>query len=326
MSGARPGSLLMNWSIPIPPLVRRAALVAAVVSVAGCGAIKTMALKSVAKSLSETGDTITSHDDPDLVEDAMPFTLTFYESFVAELPRFEPILTATCGLYTQYAFGFVAPKGEAMQWENFDESKVISERALRLAIRGRGYCWRGLEEKFRGVTAALKDNPDTALRRAKREHVPLLYWSAASLGAAISAGGLSHPELLNNWPTVRALAERALVLDESWNTGALHELMITVESQGELFGGSEERARKHFARAVEIQQGLSPGPHVALAMGVVRAKQDKAEFEKLMKEALAMDPDKNPTQRLVVLITQRRAKVLLAHIDDLFLLPRPSSR
>ncbi len=274
---------------------------------------------------SETGDTITSHDDPDLIEGAMPFTLTLYESLLAEIPKHEPLLTATCGLYTQYAFGFVAPKGEAMQWDNFDESQVINERALRLAIRGRDYCWRGLEVKFRGVSAALKDNPETALRRAERKHVPLLYWSAASLGAAISAGGLNHPELLNNWPTVRTLAERALALDDAWGNGSLHELMITVESQGEMLGGSEERARKHFARAVEIQKGRSPGPHVALAMGVVKAKQDRAEFEKLLKEAIAMDPDKNPSQRLVVLITQRRAKVLLASIDKLFA-PRPFLR
>ena len=37
-----------------------------------------------------------------------------------------------------------------------------------------------------------------------------------------------------------------------------------------------------------------------------------------MKEALSMDPDKNPTQRLVVLITQKRARMLLANIDYLF--------
>jgi PIN domain nuclease of toxin-antitoxin system len=32
-----------------------------------------------------------------------------------------------------------------------------------------------------------------------------------------------------------------------------------------------------------------------------------------------MDPEKNPSNRLIVLITQRRARTLLAHIDDMFL-------
>ena len=303
--------------MPAAAGVRRLLLIPALVMVTACGAVKSMAMKSVASTLSETGN-IASHNDPDTIEAAIPPFLVTFESLAESLKEYEPIHTATCALYTQYAFGFVAPKGEALQWEKFDESKELNERALRLATRGRDYCWHGLEVKLRGVSDALKKSPETALRGAKREHVPLLYWSAASLGAAISAGGLSHPELLNQWPVVRVLAERALALDETWNKGALQELMITVESQGETFGGSEERARKYFARAVELQEGLSPGPHVALAMGVVKSKGDRAEFEKLMKAALSMDPDKNPTQRLIVLITQKRARVLLANIDYLF--------
>ena len=306
--------------MPAAAGVRRLVLIPALVAAASCGAVKSMAMKSVASTLSETGN-IASHNDPETIEAAIPPFLVMFESLADSLKEFEPIHTATCALYTQYAFGFIAPKGEALQWDDFEKSKELNERALRLATRGRDFCWRGLEMKFRGVSAALQKTPETALPRAKREHVPLLYWSAASLGAAISAGGLNHPELLNQWPVVRVLAERALALDEAWNQGALHELMITVESQGEVLGGSEDRARTHFARAVELQQGLSPGPHVALAMGVVKNKQDRAEFEKLMKAALSMDPEKNPTQRLIVLITQRRAKVLLAHIDDLFLAP-----
>ncbi len=301
-------------------------VLASALGLSGCGLLKTMAVKTVANTLSESGDTITAHDDPQLIADAIPFTLTLYESLLESVPRHEPLLRTTCALYAQYAFGFVAAEAEAIQWDDFDRSKEINERALRLAVRGRDFCWRGLEVRFRGIAEALKRDPAAALRRAKREHVPLLYWSAASLGAAVSAGGLNHPELLNNWPTVRVLAERALALDETWNHGALHELMVTVESQGEAFGGSEARARRHFARAVEIQKGLSPGPHVALAMGVVKSKQDRAEFERLMKEALAMDPNANPSQRLVVLITQRRAKVLLDHVDDMFVGLRARSR
>lgn len=306
--------------MPAAAGVRRLLLIPALVAVASCGAVKSMAMKSVASTLSETGN-IASHNDPDTIEAAIPTFLVTFESLAESLKDFEPIHTATCSLYTQYAFGFIAPKGEAMQWEEFEKSKEINERALRLALRGRDFCWEGLEVRFRGVTQALRNRDAAALRRAKREHVPLLYWSAASLGASISAGGLNHPELVNQWPVVRVLAERALALDETWNQGALHELMITVESQGETLGGSEERARKHFARAVELQKGLSPGPHVALAMGVVKTNQNRAEFEKLLKEALAMDPDKNPSQRLVVLITQKRAKMLLENIDYLILQP-----
>ena len=173
--------------------------------------------------------------------------------------------------------------------------------------------------RYPGATARLRDTPVSTLARATKAHIPLLYWSASSLAAAISIGGLDTPELLIDWPMVRAFAERALALDETWNRGALHELMIAIESPGDALGGSEARARQHFARAVELQQGLSPGPYVSLAMGIVKAKQDRGEFERLLKQALAVDPERDPGNRLVILLTQRRARLLLAHIDDLIL-------
>jgi len=46
--------------------------------------------------------------------------------------------------------------------------------------------------------------------------------------------------------------------------------------------------------------------------------QDKAEFTRLLNEALAIDPEKNPSMRLVTLITQRRARALLDQVNTLF--------
>jgi hypothetical protein len=302
-------------------------LALALIGSGGCGLVKPMLLKSVANTLSGPGGVVNSHNDPDTVEGALDFALLTNESILAQIPEHEPLLVATCSQYTQYAFGFIQPKAEALQFDDFEKSQVLSARAFRLAVRGRDYCWRALEVKFKGITARLKADPVMAVRKARREHVPLLYWSAASLGAAISLGGVDHPELTIDWPIVRALAERALELDETWNRGALHELLITVEGQGETLGGSEERARKHFARAVEIQQGLSPGPYVALAMSWVKGHQLRDEFEKLLKQAIDIDPEKDPANRLPTLLTRQRATVLLAHIDEIILKhPGPDAR
>ena len=304
-------------------IARAVAVFVAIVVLTGCATVNTLAVKGVASTLSAGGDTVTSHDDPDLIAGAMPFALMLHESLLASVPTHEPLLTTTCSLLTQYAFGFVAADAETLQRDDYDRSKRLNDRAFRLAERGRHYCWRGLEVKFRGIGQALKADPVRALERAKKENVALLYWSAASLGAAISTGGIEHPELLIDWPVVRALAERALALDETWNNGSIPELMVTVESQGDALGGSEERARRYFARAVEIQRGLSPGPYVALATGVVKSKQDRGEFNTLLDQALAIEPEKDSSHRLVTLITQKRARLLLDRIGDLFLEPAP---
>lgn len=302
-------------------LAYAAMIVAGAASIAGCATISSLAVKGVASSLSAGGGTVTAHNDPELIAGALPFALMLHESLLASIPRHEPLLTTTCSLYTQYAIGFVTADAEAWQRDDYERSRQQTDRALRLAERGKSYCWRGLEVAFPGISETLRTGQSRALARAKAEHVELLYWSAASLGAAISAGGFDHPELLIDWPTVRSLAERALALNETWNNGAIVELMIAVESQGETLGGSEARARRYFARAVEIQRGLSPGPYLALATGVVKSKQDRVEFAALLEQALAIDPETDPDRRLPTLITQKRARLLLDRIDDLFLEP-----
>jgi predicted anti-sigma-YlaC factor YlaD len=64
---------------------------------------------------------------------------------------------------------------------------------------------------------------------------------------------------------------------------------------------------------------------VALAEAVAVPRQDRAEFESLLKQAIALDPDAQPESRLVNLILQRRARWLLSRIDELFLPALPPS-
>jgi len=291
-------------------------LASILVGLTGCSVIKKAAIKNVASTLSGSGDSFASDNDPELIRGAIPFALKTYESLLESVPKHEPLLIAACSGFTQYAFAFVQTDADVLGEAHHEESKALRERAVKLYIRGKDYCVRGLDARFKGIEAKLQKDPEAALKQADKKDVPLLYWTAASWGAALSAS--MRPDLTIDFPIVRALIERALALDEGWGNGSLHETMITIESLGEALGGSETRAREHFARAVELQKGQSAGPYVALAMGISVTKQDRAEFEKLLNQALAVDPDKVPVLRLQNLITQRRARALLDHIDTLF--------
>jgi predicted anti-sigma-YlaC factor YlaD len=113
--------------------------------------------------------------------------------------------------------------------------------------------------------------------------------------------------------------KRALALDENFEQGAIHEAMIAIEAVPPEMGGSVERAQEHFDRAVEISKGAKPGPFVTLAETVAVMKQDRKEFEDLLNRALAIDPEKNQSARLVTILIQRKARALLAKEDELFL-------
>jgi predicted anti-sigma-YlaC factor YlaD len=117
---------------------------------------------------------------------------------------------------------------------------------------------------------------------------------------------------------VRVLLARALELDEAWEAGAIHEALIAIEGVPAIAGGSARRARAHFDRAVELSGGQSAFAYVTLASSVAQPARDRAEFERLLRQALAIDASTRPTTRLANLIAQKRARFLLARAGSLF--------
>ena len=295
---------------------RLTALAVLTIGLSACS-LKSMAVKTVADALSESGDVFSRDDDPDLVRDAVPFAMKLYESLLDTIPRHGPLLVATCSGFTQYAYAFLETDAIVLGDARHEEARDLRNRALRLYLRGRDYCLRAMEVRFRGITPKLLNDPVAAVAPARRQDVEMLYWTAASWGAAISLG-VDRPDVAVDFPVVRALAERALGLDETWSHGAIHELMISLDSLPEALGGNPARARTHFDRAVALQKGLSPGPYVALATGVAVPARNRAEFESLLKRALEIEPGDDMSNRLATLITQRRARALLEQVDARF--------
>jgi len=168
------------------------------------------------------------------------------------------------------------------------------------------------------VSRQLSLNPQAAVKRFRAKDVPPVFWTAAAWGSAIALGK-DRAELVADLPAVRAMIERGLVLDEGYEGGALHEAMILLEALPPAMGGSPERARRHFDRAVELSHGALPGPFLTYAQSISVMNQDRAEFRSLLERALAIDPARDSLQRLQTLVTQRRARMLLGREDDLFL-------
>jgi tetratricopeptide (TPR) repeat protein len=283
---------------------------------AGCSA-RGIAVNALANAMSASGDGFATEDDPELVRDAAPFALKTMESLLAERPDHQGLLLALTAGFTQYGYAFIETEAIPLQDREPREYRRRMDRALRMYLRARDYGLRLLELRQPGLTEGLRSIPDSAVTVLEAEDVPAMYWTAAAWGAAIGAG-LDDPALVADFPAVRALFRRGLALDPDFEDGALHEAMIALESVSPLMGGSAERAREHFERAVELADGQKAGPYVSLAGGLVVAEQDRREFERLLEMALAVDPDAAPRLRLANLIAQRRARYLLDRADYLF--------
>jgi predicted anti-sigma-YlaC factor YlaD len=293
-------------------------LLALAVATSGCS-VRKFAINKLGDSLANSGTTFASDNDPEFVGQAIPFSLKLIEGLLAESPKHRGLLFAAASGFTQYSYVYVQQSSEEIESEDVNKSAALSARARNLYLRARDYGLRGLETKHRDFTAALRKDPKFAVRVMRASDVPLLYWTAAGWGAAISLSK-DQPELVAEQPQVEALIDRAYQLNPDYEYGAIDQFLISYESarQGAQ-GDSAARSKMHFDRAVALTKGQMASPFVSYAEAVSVQKQNKAEFESLLKQALAVDPDSRPEWRLSNLVMQHRARWLLSREDALFL-------
>jgi predicted anti-sigma-YlaC factor YlaD len=299
---------------------RTLALIAIVIAT-GCSTLKHTAVDTLGDALAGSGTTFSSDDDPQLVAAAAPFSLKLMESLLAERPQHRGLLLAAASGFTQYAFAFVQQEADETTEKDFAAGSALRTRARRLYLRARDYGLRGLEATHAGFSSRVRADPRAAVKLAVADDVPLLYWTAASWGAAISLSK-DNADLVGDLGIVEALIDRAAELNERFDHGAIHAFLITYEmSRAAGEGDPVDRARRHFDRAMELSDRHQAAPLVTLAEAVAIPRGQRAEFESLLKTALAIDADARPEWRLVNLVMQRRARWLLSRIDDLFLPP-----
>jgi predicted anti-sigma-YlaC factor YlaD len=280
--------------------------------------IKKMAVKGMADQLSSGPDVFSTDEDPELVRDAVPFGLKTMETLLQTLPEHRGLLLGLCRGFTQYSYAFVQADADAIEATNYARAEEIRVRARKLFVRARDYGLRGLEVDYKGITRQLSMSPDSAAARVGARGVPLLFWTAAAWGSAISLGK-DQPELVADLPAVRSMMSRGVQLDEGYEQGAMHEALILLDALPPAMGGSPARARQHFDRAVALSHGTRPGPYVTMASSIDVMTQNRKEFRELLHKALAIDPNREPNARLQTIVTQQKAQALLARESELFL-------
>jgi len=305
-----------RWDAVKIPGVLGASLLALTLT-CGCS-IKKFAINKLGDALAQGGSTFSSDDDPELVKAAVPFSLKLIESLLAESPHHHGLLLAAASGFTQFAYAFVQPDADELKDQDLAAADLLYARARKLYRRARDYGLRGLEARHTGFATELRKQPKQAVQSATRRDVPLLFWTAAAWGAAISISK-DDPAMIADQLIVEALIDRALELDESFDHGAIHAFLISYEMvrQGAK-GDAAERARRHFDRAMTLANGNAAGPLVSLAESVSVEKQSRAEFESLLQRALVVNLNAAPSSRLANLVAQRRARWLLARADELF--------
>ena len=315
--------------------------------------INQFATRLVANALTGNGggSVFTSDDDPEFISYALPFALKTFESLLESDPENVGLIEATAGGYISYANGFLQSPAELMDYDQNPEKEKLLLRAAAMYRRGGSYASRGLEILYPGFESSFsKGDWNSAFKGLESDALPFLYWKAASILGEFSIDSF-NPELMVAVPSSVALAVKALELNENYQNGALHDLFISIFANlptsliykstdltnnfsvkkvlsgyysvhGLLFEtmSIEDQAVYHFNMSVSISKGLNAGSYVSLSSLFIN-NQDLSGFEKALNDALAIDLDLFPENRLQNIISQRKASWLLNHKEDYFFIP-----
>jgi len=281
--------------------------------VASCSP-KHAAVSMLADNVTSGDGVMVTDDDPELVREALPFGLKVYESLLVEVPEHEGLLEALAKGYTAYGY-LLQHESDMIDARDLTRARHLRARAALHYRRGRDFALKALDLRHPGFAAALRDTPDEVLAATTEADLNALYWAGASWAAAVSVAK-DDMVLVGDLPLAGKLVGRVLALDEDYDAGRAHEFFIAYE--GSRPNGNAADARAHYWRALALSDGKRASVHLALAESVVLREQDLSEFQALIDAALAVDPESQPSLRLVNTIARQRAAWLRTRLPDLF--------
>jgi hypothetical protein len=287
------------------------------------GAINRFTVNSTAPVLKLGSAAIDSEGDVVLAREAAPASLKTVESFSIVSPNNPFLLEVLANGFAQYTFGFLEDDLEVMgQDESEPRQKLVDrctylyDRSYAFAVRLASLTDKKFEEALKGDTRTLEDELNR--RFGDEDDAPGLYWAGLALGSAINL----HRDDMNrvaDLPKAIALLERAHFLDPKYfHHGAALTLGVIFSSQGKAMGGDPDKAKKLFDEAINGTDGKFLMARVLYARFYATVTQDRALFEKTLREVLATPVDIWPEQRLANTLAKRRAARYLAQVEDLF--------
>lgn len=271
-----------------------------------CGSIDRYAVRTTASMLERGRKAALEEPDYQLGRDAVASQLKLIEAMLVTDPGNIALRRLVAEGFGGYAFLFV--------------EDAEPERAKGLYLRGRDHALAALGEKavFRGLKDKSIDDLEKALKWAKKEDVPDLFWAGFGWGGFVNLSK-DDSAALADLPKVVLLMKRVYELDPSFHFGGADLFFgVYYASRPPMLGGDTAKAKTHFEWAHKITRGHYLMTHVLNARWYAVATQDRELFKQLLTKVLESPAGVLPDARLTDEAAKKKAAQLLEKIDDFF--------
>ena len=301
----------------------------------GCS-IKQMAFNGIADTLApfpaskpdasggiDAAAALTGEDDITLVAEVFPTVLKTYEILHRSNPKHRGLAVMSGSLYIMYANAFVQTPADYIPETQFQRKNLEYLRAKKFYLRGAGYVMESLNGAYKGFAEAMaqytEDTGAAFLMRCRTADVESLYWAACGILGAFSLDPMDT-DTFSAVPGAVAMLERAAELDLAFNDGAIWETLAAFYAAApDSLGGGMEKADAAYRKALELSSGQRPSVYILYAQSFCVPTQDSVGFDEALENALAIDPDTQPNNKLTIALSQEKARWLQNMKGDYFL-------
>jgi hypothetical protein len=285
--------------------VEKLSIVCVLLFLASCAVHKKMTTIGAASLVEDVAKASYKQSDLRVIREGMPAYLMLMDGMVEGWPDSDRLLLAAAQAYSSYAAAFVG-----------DEDAAFREVLLQ---RAKTYALKALE--LRGVSAPLAspfEQFERQVGRMSTADMPYVFWSASCWGNWIAARSTTIAALAE-LPRAETLMRKALALDETYYYGGPHLFMGVLDaSRPPMAGGSLERAKRHFLKAIEIGQGKFLMAYVYYADAYARKALDQELFASTLQKVLDTPADNVPELTLMNTVARQKARSLLEKTDEYF--------
>ncbi len=256
-----------------------------------------------AKAGNTLSSAILNQDDPDLVASGVPAYLLLIDGLISQNPDSVALLVAGSQLFALYGSRFAPP-----------------ERAIAMTGKARRYGQRAICLSYTpacGWAGIGYDELVAQLDDVEKKNIGALYAYAIGWLANLQATSEDWSAVAE-LPWVEAILQRALVLDEAYERGAVHGYLGILDSlRPPALGGKPDEARAHFERAIELSGGQDLSIKVEYARRYARLVFDQELHDRLLTEVLNAPVDA-PKLTLFNVLAKKDAETLLATSKEYF--------